>query len=243
MQSCPIYAIIFIHCWERPVIFATSAIKVPDNFFLCSYHIVFINRIMQEFFYNKQNKLILFAPPKCGSNSFYYSNIFVEKAYDITKTYNQKKFILIIRDPIERFISAYLYACISGNLSAADLNRNSFNQCIYAAWDKWEAGERDHKKLWPDTHLIAQSEFTKSCNFPWTDYILTKDIDKYLPLHVPEWQPLIQNKSEIKFNYTPNELFDFEAKECWSSIHANDLKIYQQRLKLVPQERFELPTD
>jgi hypothetical protein len=188
---------------------------------------------------NKKEKTIIFCPPKCGNRTLIRAGL--TQTDGVLKRHKR---VIIIRDPLKRLISAYFFMSRAGKLSVNWGNGNTIpprDHLTKQTFNAWIRNNLYINEKWCDGHVIPQTTYYKQSGIKhlqnWTP-IPTYSLGKFLNDLDPENinQDIIANKTEIKWIWEDEELFDNDSKIIYEKLYHDDIQLYKEFLKRVDQQ-------
>tara|TARA_B100000035_G_scaffold304622_1_gene304571 strand:- start:516 stop:1244 length:729 start_codon:yes stop_codon:yes gene_type:complete len=175
-------------------------------------------------------------PAKTGN--VYFNNHSETKKYfnklSINYTENKLKSMIVIRDPIKRWFSSYIF-CMQhryAGLSYNDIEPVYINKFINRQYSIWK--NKPNFPWWIDAHFIdiwRDSQVNNHWNYITDTINLTKTLKELFP--AINWRPhtINDNKAVIKYNVNNyREILSEVAYDQLSEIYAKDVKYYNSYL-------------
>lgn len=187
--------------------------------------------------YLKTKDVLFISIPKNASSSFgtllkpfadIYStkHLTLQEIQSITKISTDTKKIAIIRDPLERLLSLYLYRSKQRRYGDHLPSPNHFRIKILEGNGKL----LDHK--W---QMLLQTEYMTKSDGIWWDY---KDIDTLARLLVDMQLPIVNKSTTIPYEQLIPVFYDAEILELVRKVYKADINLYNE-IKNVRKTRLE----
>jgi hypothetical protein len=181
-------------------------------------------------YYHKNSPTLIYCPPKCGNVTLEFSGYFQDEEKPV------KRKILLIRDPMERFVSGYLYLLFQNKIRLKRGAKSADHTLKYTR-EGFSIFVNEHLyypviNRWYDIHVEPQINFHKRYPVPLDDVELieTKNLSKLMKSLEPGWEPQILNRSQMKFIFPNEDLFE-NCRYRWNSLFEDDIAHYKKLRK------------
>ena len=200
----------------------------------------------RECYVRWNDNVFLRIPPKTG-NVYFNNNksaAWKKQSLNYAKK-NKMKSLIVIRDPIKRWVSGYIF-CMKhqyAGLSYLDIPLDKIKSFVNRQYDTWLQSTPPGHSNWHIDHHMSPIWTTEEKNHQW-DYVCTTETFTTTLQELctnDNWSPHVfgDNQAEIKYNVVDlNDLFSDQTKEKWLTMYADDIKYYNKYCSIAARQPY-----
>jgi Sulfotransferase family len=177
--------------------------------------------------YLKDKNILFISVPKNASSSFSellkpFAYAYSDKHLTLsqikasTNLYDSAKKIAIIRDPIERLLSLYLYRS----------RQRRYGTCLPSpAHFRSKVLEGQGKLLDHSWQMLLQTDFMHISEGVWWDY---KDIDTLASILASKPLPIVNKSTNLPYEQLISKFYDYETLQLVKKAYRADILLYNE---------------